>query len=50
MTEKEFVISSDNYVFRVDAEGYHFSRRAFTYDEWQKIRDFAVKLREERLK
>ena len=40
---------TNNYIFRVDADGFHFSRRAFTYDELANIRNYALGLRRKRL-
>ena len=40
---------TNNYIFRVDADGFHFSRRAFTYDELANIRNYALELRRKRL-
>lgn len=37
------------YIFKVNAEGFHFSSKAFTYEELTEIKNFALKLREARL-
>lgn len=47
--EREIQEPIINYIFRVNAEGFHFSSQAFTFEELVEIKNFALKLREARL-